>query len=133
MKQLLLTLALVLTSTAFASNENYIMFCGNKAALSKLAQEQGMEMTAEDLKEISESRGPVLEILKNGKAGIQRVLQEGEAQDTGPFGLIIACGLINELKVDIKKKGCTDLATNKAVKDNGGIAACEEVMASLPR
>ena len=71
--------------------------------------------------------------MKNGKAGIQRVLQEGEAQDTGPFGLIIACGLINELKVDIKKKGCTDLATNKAVKDNGGIAACEEVMASLPR
>ena len=133
MKQLLLVLALALTSTAFANNENYIMFCGNKAALTKLVNEQGLEMTVEDLKELAETRSPVLDILKNGKAGIQRVLEEGNAQDTGAFGVLIACGVITEMKDLIKKKGCTNLATNKVVKDNGGIAACEEVMSSLPR
>ena len=133
MKYLLLALALVLSSTAFANNETYTMFCGNRAALIKLANEQGLEMTSEELKEITETRAPVLDILKNGNAGIQRVLEQGQAQDTGAFGVLIACGVINEMKDLIRKKGCTDLTTNRAIKDNGGIAACEEVMAKLPR
>lgn len=134
MKNLLFAMVLLSSSMVFANDsESYVMFCGNKAALTKLAAEQGDVVTAEDIKEIKESRAPILDILKNGKKGIQRLLELGEQQDTGGFGVLVACGMIDQLKEEIKQKGCTDLTTNRAVKDKGGIAACAELMANLPR
>ncbi|MCM2351788.1 MAG: hypothetical protein NDI69_17365 [Bacteriovoracaceae bacterium] len=134
MKNLLLVMVMLSSSMVFANDsESYVMFCGNKAALAKLAAEQGDVVTAEDIREIKESRAPILDILKNGKKSIQRLLEVSEQQDTGVFGVLAACGMINELKEDIKQKGCTDLTTNRVVKDKGGIAACVELMAKLPK
>lgn len=133
MKNLLFAVVMLSSSLVFANSESYVMFCGNKAALEKLAAEQGDVVTAEDIKEIRESRAPILDILKNGAEGIRRQIELGEEQDTGAFGAIIACGMIDQLKEEIKKKGCTDLATNRAVKDKGGIAACAELMGKLPK
>lgn len=134
MKILLFAMVMLSSSMVFSGDsESYVMFCGNKAALAKLAAEQGDVVTTEDIREIKESRAPILDILKNGKKGIQRVLELGKQQDTGGLGVLVACGMIDQLKEEIKKKGCTDLSTNRAVKDNGGIAACAEVMANFPK
>lgn len=135
MKYLFLVLVMLASSIALAdeTEKTYVMFCGNKAALEKMAAEEGFTITKEDLLEMNETRAPILDILKNGAEGIERQLELGNSQDTGAFGVIISCGMIDQVKDLIKKKGCFDLKTNKVVKDKGGIAACAEIMAKLPR
>lgn len=134
MKNLLFAMIMLSSSMVFANDsETYVMFCGSKSDLEKFASEQYMVISAHDLKDMKESRAPILDILRNGEKGIQRVLELGEQQDTGGFGALIACGMIDQLKEEIKEKGCYDLTTNRAVKDKGGIAACTELLARLPK
>lgn len=138
MKKFLMSVALLSLSTHSMAalteqQETYAMFCGSRADLKEFAQSKGQKITNKDILELSQSRAPLLNVLKKGKQGIKELLDEGNASDTGPFGVIIACGMIDQLKQEILAEGCYDLKTNKAVRDQGGIEACAEVMASLPK
>lgn len=112
---------------------SYTMFCGSLEELKTMAKAKGEKITAKDLEELNSSRADILTVLAQGKSAIERILAEGSKSDTGSFGAILTCGMIVEMKSDIVAKGCVDLKTNKSVKDNGGIAACESMMNSLNR
>lgn len=138
-KSLALTLLLTLTTPANAQEnemdpaESYTLFCGSSKALTIWAKANGQKLTSDDISEMVSQRAPILDVLKNGERGIQRLLAEGSKTDTGPFGAILTCGMIVQLKSEILAKGCYDLSTNKPVRDNGGILACENLMARLPK
>lgn len=138
-KSLVLGLILALSQPTFAQEnemdpaETYTLFCGSSKALSAWAKANGQNVTTADLREMSEQRSPLLNVLKNGERAIQDLLTEGSKSDTGPFGAILTCGMIVQLKSEILAKGCYDLKTNKPVRDSGGILACENLMARLPK
>lgn len=126
------------SSAVFAAgtpSDNYIMFCGGKTQIEKFMNDQGHsgKLSKNDLKELNEQRSPVLDILENGDAGIQRLLDLGDKQDVGGFGVLMACGVITSVKTEIAESGCLNLVTNKAVLDNGGIEACERTMAAVQK
>lgn len=135
MKKLITIAVLLLSVKAMAlteQQETYAMFCGSRVDLTEFAISKGERITAKDIKELSETRAPVLDVLANGNEGLSRMLDEGNRTDTGAFGAIAACGIIVQLEKEIKKAGCYNLKTNKAVVDNGGIKACKALMAKLP-
>ncbi len=125
---------LLFSQLALAVNpsEDWTIFCGDKKTLMDHFG-AGEVPTAQELEEINQSRLPILKILTGGKKAIAELLEEGSRSDTGAFGVIIACGVIENIKLEIKEKGCFSLTTNKPVKDKGGIKACEEVLSKLPR
>lgn len=125
-----------LSFSAFAQDsenpaESFAMFCGSRAELTQLAKAQGQKITKADLAELNQSRRPILNILVNGNEAIQQLLDEGSKANTGAFGVVMACGMIDQLKNEISQKGCVDLETNKAVMNVSGIQACEAVMKKL--
>lgn len=135
MKNLFLIATFLLSANAMAlteQQESYAMFCGSIEDLKELAISKGEKLTKKDIIEISKSREGVLDVLKTGKKGLQKLLDEGSRADTGPFGVIMTCGMIDQLKTEIKTEGCYDLKTNLAVKDNGGIKACSDLLKTLP-
>lgn len=134
MKLLILSF-LFLTNLSHAAlpSEEWIVFCGDKQSLLAHFGASGQKPTAAELKEANASRLPILKILAEGKKGIAAVLEEGNRSDTGGFGVVIACGMIDQIKHEIKEKGCYSLTSKTPVKDKGGIKACEEVLAKLPR
>ncbi|GIL17867.1 MAG: hypothetical protein BroJett040_16180 [Oligoflexia bacterium] len=116
--------------------ENYTMFCGTRKQLVDFLVANGQDVsriTDADFVELNQTRKPVLRILQNGQRAIDQILDQGSKSDTGPFGAILACSVIVGVKTQIQQNGCVDLATNKIVRDKGGIAACEELMKRIPR
>lgn len=113
--------------------ETYAMFCGSRAELTAWAKSKGQKITKSDFLELSEQRSPILNVLKNGKRAIKQILDEGDKSDTGPFGAILTCGMLVQIKDQVLQKGCYDLSTNKPVRDAGGIKACEDLMSRLPK
>jgi hypothetical protein len=107
--------------------ETYTLFCGSAKALSQIAEGEGRILSKAEVADLAKSRVPVLTILEKGAAGIQELLKQGSASETGGFGALLACGVITQVKAIIIAKGCTDLSTGKVVKDHGGIAACEAI------
>lgn len=134
MKLLILSL-LFLTNLSHAAlpSEDWIMFCGDKKTLLEHFGAAGETPTTAELKEANESRKPILKVLAEGKKGIAALLEEGNRTDTGPFGVLLACGVIDKIKHEIKEKGCYSLTSKTPVKDKGGIKACAEVLSKLPR
>lgn len=136
MKNLMIVMALLLSVKSMAAlteqQETYAMFCGTKADLKEFASAKGQVLTNKDILEVNESRAPILKVLKTGNKGVQELIKEGSANSTGIFGVLITCGMITQLKKEITTEGCYDLKTNKAVKDNGGIKACSDLMAKMP-
>jgi hypothetical protein len=41
--------------------------------------------------------------------------------------------VLDSIKAEVQSKGCYDLVSHQAVKDQGGLAACADVMSRLPR
>lgn len=126
----------ILSFSAFAQDsenpaENFAMFCGTRAELIQLAKARGQEIAKADFAEINQWRRPILNILANGNEAIQQLLDEGSKANTGAFGVVMACGVIDQFKNDISQKGCMDLETNKAVMNVSGFQACEAVMKKL--
>ncbi|WP_413291093.1 hypothetical protein [Bdellovibrio sp. HCB337] len=126
------------SSAAFAKDalsEDYIMFCGSKTQIEDMFHAKGEKgsLTKKDLKELNESRQPTLDVLANGKVAIKKLLDEGNKADTGAFGVIIVCGVLNSIQSEVRDNGCIDLSTNQAVQDNGGLAACAEMINALPK
>lgn len=134
MKNVLLACLVLSTSLAFASkSEDYVMFCGSRAELNRLASQQGEVVTEDDIKEMTDSRSPILKVLNEGSKGIEKLLREGSQNDVGSFAVVMTCGVIVKEKRAIAKYGCFNLRTNKAVMDKGGIVACEQFLKSTRR
>lgn len=133
MKAILLSSLLLgsLFAKAGELSKEYIMFCGSKSALVELAKQEGQKVTKKDLVELAQSRSPILNVLQKGAAGIQELLDEGSKNDTGAFGVMAVCTVINDHKDEIKANGCIDLNDNSVVEDNGGIDSCAKVMDKL--
>lgn len=133
MKKILAMAVLILSMNAMAyteQEESYIGFCGSKAQLEELFQGP---LSPADLKEIKAQRANILHVLKNGQKGLQDIIAEGDRTDVGGFGVLVVCGVINQIKNEIKADGCYDLKTNKPVRDNGGIAVCTAAMEKLEK
>lgn len=113
--------------------DQYTMMCGDLESVLEYAGAQGEKPTKADIAELNESRVPLLKILKTGAKGIQEILDEGSKSDTGPFGAIMACSMLVQIKSQIKESGCTDLATGKRVSDKGGIAACAKLLKGIKK
>jgi hypothetical protein len=131
----ILILSMIISNIAHAASDEYSLFCGNKAQLEAVMHAQGQtgSLTKKDIKELSEQRAPLLSVLAKGVQGIREVLDEGNKSDTGGFGALLVCGLATQLKSEIQASGCYDLQTNQPVMDNGGIAACETLLAAVPK
>ncbi len=129
---ILVTLLFSQLALAVNPSEDWISFCGDKKTFIDHFG-PGEVPTAQELAELNESRLPILKVLTGGKKAIAELLEEGNRSDTGAFGVIIACGVIDKIKLEIKEKGCFSLTSKKPVKDKGGIKACEEVLSKLPR
>ena len=142
MKKLILT-AIILASSFSYSQEalkkemseeekTYAMMCGNIAQAAAAADHSASDISADDVKELISTRQPVLSILRQGKIGIDAIIKDGDKNDTGGFGLILACGLVEQMASQIAEKGCIDISTNEVVKDTaGGIAICKELNKKL--
>ncbi len=114
--------------------ETYSMFCGDRAAIESFARSQGASSVSEaEFAELNDQRQVILKVLSKGAVGLQELLDEGSRSNTGVFGVILACGLLDSIKTEVQNQGCYDLVTNQPVMDQGGIAACADVMSRLPR
>ena len=118
--------------------ENYAMFCGSREDLLSMMKSRGEEVseaTESDFVELNKQREPLLKILKNGDSAIKEILAEGNKSDTGPLGVILACGILEQIKSEVIAKGCFDLASNRAFKNKqalkANIQACEAVLEKL--
>jgi hypothetical protein len=144
MNKLILVLGFsLLTSASFAQSQAdvegmsdaeslWLAQCGSAEELKVLTG--GKPLSKADKKELNEMRAPVQKVLNNGEAGIKEVLEEGSKQDTGAFGAIMVCSLLNSMKPLIAQKGCVpNLSSNQKVYDGPGFAACEKLMANLPK
>lgn len=131
MKNLVVILVLLSGFNANASEEENakLMFCGS---LAQIKQSFGNPSKAE-LAELIQSRRGMTNILKNGKKAMQELLDKGSKNDIGAFPLIGTCGMIVNLKEEIRQGQCIDLETNKPLTDNGAVAACEQVFKSLEK
>lgn len=131
----ILILSMIVSNIAHAASDDYVIFCGNKQQIEDVMHAQGQKgsLTKKDIKEISEQRAPLLSVLAKGAQGIRKVLDEGSKADTGGFGALLVCGLATQLKTEIQTLGCYDFQTNQPVMDNGGIAACESLLAAVPK
>lgn len=123
-----LVVAFSMSASAAQPSDGYVGFCGSKAQLVEYARKTGGTVTATDLKDLSKRRAPVLDVLANGKDGLDRLLAQGSKDSMGGFNVLAACGVLQELAPEIKESGCYDLKTNKPVFDKGGIAICVEIM-----
>lgn len=109
----------------------YALQCGTLEQVLKIP---GIEvgkngkLTTSELNELNQVRDVTLEILKRGKPAVKELLEDGEKQDTGPLGAILACGLIMSIESKLKAEGCLDLKSNTIVKGDIGIQACAEVV-----
>lgn len=135
MKQLIFIISfLSLAAHAAVPSQDWIMFCGDQKTFSEHAEREfGGKPSAKELKELNESRKPILKVLAGGNKAIKELLDEGSRSDTGPFGVIMACGMLVNLKHEIAEKGCFSLTSTAPIKDKGGIKACEDLLAKMPK
>lgn len=121
---MVMMIALLSLAAQAASDEEqvYMFSCASKQELEKYAASLGMVITAEELAIISNERLDILDVLKTGNAGLQRVKAKGQ------FQALTVCGSIDISKTKIKADGCYDLRINQAIKDNGGIKVCSDFL-----
>jgi hypothetical protein len=135
--KLLLSVSMLVNLTSFAQAadptdaDKYTMFCGSRTQLIEYFKNQGEDIskiTDKDFVELNQSRLPFLKIVELGQKGIEDLLEEGSNTDTGPFGAIIACGMLLEIKTEVLKNGCHNLETNKSVFSSDNLVACQDFM-----
>ena len=137
MKKMMTILCLLSVCTAaFATSlseqaEAYVIFCGTKNDLKTFLASKGEKMTAKDVAEAIQTRAAVLNVLKTGKKGIQDLLAQGERSEAGPLGVLMTCGIIDQIKNEIQNRGCSDLKNNQVVRNSGGLPACDEIMKKM--
>ena len=139
MKKIIFSLfILTATASAFAQEmsdkekqEIFAMQCGSVEDIAKAMGTTADQFTDKDKKEISEIRSATLAIVKDGSAGIKKLLEDGSKSDTGVFGAVLACGLVDQISDMIKEKGCLDLETNQVIKASSEIDNCSELVKKL--
>jgi hypothetical protein len=130
----LISIFLAFKVDASIPSQEWVMFCGDsKTVVQHVKKEYGQRPTSKDLKEMKESRAPLLRLLIGGSRAMSDLLKEAGQSDHGVFGVMVPCGIMVNIKHEIIEKGCFDLDTGKVIKDKGGINACEKFLDSLPK
>jgi hypothetical protein len=134
MKRLLLAILLsgIFSQAAHAEQgpeSIYPFYCGTKEEV--LAASGGGTASEEEWNELIEQRSVVLQTLLTPKESLKKMYEEGSKNDTGPFGVLMACGIIVQLNPRLAEKGCVDLKTNQVVRDQGAVALCQDLIARL--
>lgn len=141
LSKLVLTAIFMCGSIAFAQEEDvisetqkeesYIMQCGSQEALGKLVGQDLSTLTDAEKKELQDIRQTTYDVLVGGEEAIKKLLDEGSKNDTGGFGVILACGLIDQMGSRVAEQGCLNFATGETTKGEAGIKACKTVMDNL--
>ncbi len=141
LSKLVLTAILMSGSMAFAQQEEvlsdaqiqetYAVQCGTLEEVGKAVGQDMSTITAEEKKELQEMRKTTYDVLVGGEKAIQALLDEGNKNDTGGFGVILACGLIDQIGSKISEKGCLNIETGETTKGEAGIKACKSVMDAI--
>lgn len=131
MNRLVVILVLLASFNTHASDEEdaKLLFCGS---LAQIKQAFGNPTKAE-LAELVQSRKGMTNVLKNGKKAMKDLLDSGSKNDIGAFPLLGTCGMIVNLKAEIRQGKCFDLETNTPLADKGAVGACEQVLESLEK
>lgn len=108
--------------------ETFAIQCGTLEELAKAAGQDLSTITDAEKKEIQDIRQTTYDVLVGGETAIKKLLDEGDKNDTGGFGVILACGLIDQIGSKISEKGCLNIATGETTKGEAGIKACKSVM-----
>ena len=151
MKKYFLSLIVILaTSTVFAQQaegedklspeeiqKTYDFQCGSVADVIRSVKAENPDMkdelSADELKELIQTRSVMLDVLKNGAPAVQKMLEQGSKSDTGPFGALIACSMIDVLSEKISSEGCLDLSTGERISGGPGIDVCKEMVKKLKK
>lgn len=127
MNIILSSVVLLGSSVSFAAPskaETYAGFCGSLEAVEKVA---GEKLSDQELQELTEQRTPILDVLRNGQEAVDALAN----QENGPIVVLLVCGVLDEISAQVAEKGCTDLNSGDVVHDNGGLAACQQVMTAI--
>lgn len=111
--------------------ETYAIQCGTLEQVATAIGQSAESITEDDKKVLQEIRGGTFEVLVGGEKAIQKLLDEGSKADTGGFGVLLACGMIEQIDSMIAEKGCLNLTTQETTKGEAGIAACKSVMKAV--
>lgn len=137
LSKLVMTAILMTGSMAFAQlddaqiQETYAVQCGTLDDVSKVVGQDMAAATDEEKKELQEIRQTMYDVLVGGEKAIHKLLDEGSKNDTGGFGVILACGMIDQIASKVAEKGCLNIATGETTKGEAGIKACKSVMAEI--
>lgn len=110
--------------------EFYISQCRSVDEMAKILNEDVKDITESDMIILIESRKMNISIIREGAPAIKRVIEDGSRSDTGPFGAMLACGVVNYIEAKVKERGCLDLETNEVIMDGPGFAACKAAFPS---
>ena len=111
--------------------ELFIFQCGTIEQIAVVVKTDVKDITAADLEEINKSRASTLAVVRGGGPAIQQLLDQGNKNDIGGFGVLLVCGAIDQIAEQIKSRGCLDLTSKEVVNDGPGIDACKKIIANL--
>lgn len=137
LSKIVLAAIVISGSMAFAQLDNsqveetYAIQCGTLEDVSKVVGQDMATATDEEKKELQEIRQSTYDVLVGGEKAIQKLLDDGNKSDTGGFGVILACGMIEQIGAKVSEKGCLNMATGETTKGEAGIKACKSVMDAI--
>lgn len=111
--------------------ESYIIQCGSLQDVAKLVKTDFKDISDADLKELQETRQVTFSVMRDGESAIQKLLDQGNKDDIGALGVLLACGMIDQISDRVKTRGCINLENNEVVSDGPGIQICKEMIAGL--
>ncbi|AZZ35937.1 hypothetical protein CIK05_03725 [Bdellovibrio sp. qaytius] len=111
--------------------ENYAIQCGTLEEMGQVVGQDISTASDADKKELQDIRQVNFDVLVGGQKAIQKLLDEGSKSDTGGFGAVIACTMVDQMSSRISEKGCLNIATGETTKGEAGIAACKAVLESI--
>ena len=111
-----------------AAEQSYVFQCSPVEDVVKLVGKEMKDVTAEDMKELIDMRKTTFEIIKGGKPALKDLLDKGDKSDIGGFGVILACGVVEQIAEKVKARGCLNIETKEVINDGPGIAACQEIL-----
>lgn len=113
--------------------EFYIFQCGTLEEMTKILKVEVRDLSDADIEEVIKSRKINLSIIREGMPAIKKLIAEGSKNDTGGFGALLACGVVNNISEKVKERGCLDLETNDVVSEGPGFAICKEMLSKVKK
>lgn len=136
MKVLMMILTLAAAINAQASKrdlqEIFTYQCGSIEDVAKIGGADAAAISDKDRQGLIESRKNTLDVIRGGKAAVDAIVKKG-SQDNSGFGVLLACGLVDQLSEKIKSEGCLDIEKNEIVKAGPGLDDCRMMIADVKK